>query len=129
MCVYLYHLEQKLNKIEKARRLPNAYHATFDLIPKYPNLIDYPSDSFISSIYHQLLLDLSFRWNMNIFLLDYNLARLRKCADKCLQQLHRAQEKHGKMNTCRATPFSIEELPLALEFYLQMDGLFLFELN
>ena len=80
-------------------------------------MIDNQTDSFLISIYRQCLSDLSQKWKISIPLLDYNLARLHQCARQCLalgQQLNAPPPL--------TATFSIEELPLALEFYLQIDG-------
>jgi hypothetical protein len=92
----------------------------FQFTPNYFYLIDHQSASFISTIYHQLLVDLSMRWGISKSILDYNLARLRKCAYKCLKQLK--NEEHCSSNSLIAATFTIEELPLALEFYQKKNN-------
>ena len=79
----------------------------------------------MSSIYRQLLSDLSTKWNIGIPVLDYNLTRLRQCAKQCLTQLQQQQRQQQLQfipHIATTATFSIEELPLALEFYLQIDG-------
>lgn len=88
-------------------------------------MIDPTKDSFIGSIYRQLLLDLSMKWNISVPILDYNLARLYQCTKKCLAQLqqqHRQEHLQLQASLSSTATFSIEELALALEFYLQIDG-------
>jgi hypothetical protein len=51
------------------------------------------------------------RLQLDIPILDFNLTRLRHCIDKVVAQ-RRLQEKM----------FNLEELIIALEFYLQIDG-------
>ena len=108
-----------------ARRPLNAYTSVFELIENNVEMIDNQNDSFLISIYRQLLVDLSSRWNIGIPILDFNLARLRQCAKKCLLQLQQQQRQEQlqlQITIPTTATFAIEELPLALEFYLQMDG-------
>ena len=77
------------------------------------------------SMYQQLLVDLSKKWHISIPLLDHNLARLRRCAKLCLEQLQQRARQEQLQLLARlpvTATFSIEELPVALEFYLQVDG-------
>lgn len=83
------------------------------------------NDSFMISIYKELLADLSIKWNISTIILDYNLAKLRQCTKMCLEQLQqRERQEHLQLfnHLPSSATFSIEELPLALEFYLQIDG-------
>ena len=66
--------------------------------------------SFLIDFYQKLYLDANRRWKLKLSLIDYNLTRLHKCMDKYSKQV-------GEAATA-----SIDELPLALEFYLQIDG-------
>lgn len=67
-------------------------------------------DSFLIDFYQKLYVDTSQRWQISVALLDYNLSRLQKCMNKYSRQVGDA-------------PFTlIDELPMALEFYLQIDG-------
>lgn len=111
--------------MQLARRAPNAYTASFDLVEKNRDVIDHSRDSFMISMHQQLLVDLSKKWHISIPLLDYNLARLRRCAKLCLEQLQQRARQEQLQLLARlpvTATFSVEELPLALEFYLQMDG-------
>jgi len=69
-----------------------------------------PIDSFMMDFYQNLYILPSQRWNINLGLIDYNLLRMRKCMEKYTQQ------------TGVPALLSLDELPMALEFYLQMDG-------
>ena len=117
-------LEQELSQLQLARRAPDAYITSFDLIEHNLEMIDPVQDSFMLSIYRQLLYNLSLKWEVSIPILDHNLARLRQCAKKCLEQIQQ-QERQENLQFISSLPttatFSIEELPLALEFYLQID--------
>lgn len=80
-------------------------------------MIDNRKDSFLISIYRQCLSDLAQKWKIGIPLLDYNLARLQQFARQCLALWQQPNAPPPLTAT-----FPIEELPLALEFYLQIDG-------
>lgn len=95
----------------------------------YPNAFEYlvapSSDSFFQSIYQELLLNLSKKWQVNRTVLDFNLARLRHSAQLCLrqwQQQLRQEQLQLKPSLLSTATFTLEELPLALEIYLQFDG-------
>lgn len=62
------------------------------------------SESFMSDLYHRFYSDLQRRWHIDLPIIDYNLARLKKLAEQ-----HQFR-------------FTFADFPLALEFYLQMDG-------
>jgi hypothetical protein len=62
------------------------------------------NESFMADLYHRFYGDLQQRWHIDLPIIDYNLARLKKLAEQ-----HQFR-------------FTVDDLPLALEFYLQMDG-------
>ncbi|CAF1036348.1 unnamed protein product [Didymodactylos carnosus] len=66
--------------------------------------------SYLLNFYQKVYLDTSHRWKIPLSLIDYNLIRLHKCMDRYNKQVGEA-----------ALAF-INELPLSLEFYLQIDG-------
>ena len=116
-----------MSPIQLARRESHVYQSSFELIEHNLEMIDNLKDSFMLSIYRQLLVDLSDKWQISIPLLDYNLARLRHCARQCLLRLQQTQRQEQLQLIPRipvTATFSIEELPVALEFYLQIDGKF-----
>lgn len=118
-------LADKLSPLQLASRTPNAYLPSFELIETNLEMIDPSKDSFIGSVYRQLLLDLSTKWSIGVPILDYNLARLCQCAQKCLAQLQQQRrQEHLQLSVSlpSTATFSMEELALALEFYLQIDG-------
>ena len=118
---FAFYSEHQLSVTQLARRRQDAYGTTFQLIS---NETDAWSNSFILSTYQQLLLDLSARWHINVSVLDFNLARLRRCATQWREQLQRLTDRAANVDnrTGPLTTFTLEELPLAIEFYLQMDG-------
>ena len=67
-------------------------------------------DSFMVDLYQKLFVGPSQLWKINISLIDYNLTRLRRCMDLYTKQ------------TNKPALASMDELPLALEFFLQIDG-------
>lgn len=83
-------------------------------------MIDIETDSFLISVYQQCLSDLSRKWKISIPLLDHNLARLHQCVRQCLVVWQATLPLN--VTTPTTATFSIEELPRALEFYLQIDG-------
>ena len=66
--------------------------------------------SFLIDFYQKLYLETSERWKISQFLIDYNLVRLQQCMERYSKQVG------------EAALASIDELPMALEFYLQIDG-------
>lgn len=82
-------------------------HAPFKMIldPDHEHI-----DSFIIGIYQQWYKKLSDLWLIEPSIIDYNFVRLQRCMN-----LHMKQ--YGESAVC-----TIDEYPLALEFYLQIDG-------
>jgi hypothetical protein len=68
-------------------------------------------DSFMGFCYEQLYTKTSQQLKVDIPIIDYNLTRLRQCLATVAAQRHH-----------QSTMLTIDELPLALEFYLQIDG-------
>ena len=118
-------LAQALSALQLARRAPRAYLPLFEWSEHALGMIDNQKDSFLVSVYQQCLSGLSQKWKISIPLVDYNLARLYQCARQCLA-LWQQQQRQENLQLAAPSPltatFSIEELPLALEFYLQIDG-------
>ncbi|CAF0808577.1 unnamed protein product, partial [Didymodactylos carnosus] len=116
--------KEELSQFQLTHREPYVYLSSFELIEKNFEFMTRNTDSFLISVYRQLLQDVSLKWNISIPLLDYNLERFRQCAKKCLEQLQQQQRKEQLQLVphlpTKAT-FSLEELPLILEFYLQID--------
>ena len=69
------------------------------------------SDSFLLSFYQDLYLKMKKRLKIDISVIDFNLTRLRHCIEQVVIQRDQQQ-----------TMLNIDELALALEFYLQFDG-------
>jgi hypothetical protein len=69
-----------------------------------------PIDSFMIDLHRDLFIEPSRRWKIDHSIIDYNLSRLRKCMDLYTKQ------------TNEPALLSFNELTLALEFFLQIDG-------
>jgi hypothetical protein len=67
-------------------------------------------DSFMIDLYRDLFIEPSQQWKIPYSLIDYNLTRLRKC-----MQMYTKQTNEPAL-------LSLNELPIALEFFLQIDG-------
>lgn len=68
-------------------------------------------DSFLLDFYQEFYGNLKTRLKVDISILDFNATRLRECVNQVVAQYHLEQ-----------TMLNVDELPLALEFYLQIDG-------
>jgi hypothetical protein len=75
--------------------------------------------SLLSLVDEQWFAALSLRWNIDPCVLAYNLGRLQHCTIRCLEQLTRNQ---AWSHSSTASLFHRDELAVALEFYLQIDG-------
>ena len=73
-------------------------------------------ESFLLCFYQNLYIKTKKRLKVDIPIIDFNLTRLRNCIGKVVVQRGAQQQ----------TMLSIDELAIALEFYLQMDGKFIF---
>jgi hypothetical protein len=67
-------------------------------------------DSFMNDLFQDLFIEPSRQWKIPYSIIDFNLSRLRRCMDIYKKQ------------TQDAAIASFQELPLALEFFLQIDG-------
>ena len=67
-------------------------------------------DSFMIDLYRDLFIDTGRQWKIPHSLIDYNLSRLRACMHLYTQQ------------TNAPALSSFNEWPMALEFFLQIDG-------
>lgn len=92
-------VESLLSYEQYERRQSNWYSTAFELHARHAQ----PTDSYLLMLFEELYGKLSQHWRIDIAVLDYNLARLRQL-----------EVKH-------AFHFSLTDLPVALEFYLQMD--------
>jgi hypothetical protein len=72
-------------------------------------------ESFLLCFYHNLYVKLKKRLKVDIPIIDFNLTRLRHCIDKVVAQRDQQQ-----------TMLNMDELSIALEFYLQIDGKFFY---
>ena len=72
-----------------------------------------PSESFLVFFYNEVYLKIKKHLKVDIPIIDLNLMRLHHCINKVAIE-------HGHQQRM----LNIDELPLALEFYLQFDGTF-----
>jgi hypothetical protein len=95
-------LEELLTYEQYQRRQIDQYTPAFQLHTLNTFLAN-TNQSYLLSIFHDVYLKLSQEWHIDIPILDHNLARLRQLATK-----------YGFY-------FTDLDLPIALEFFLQMD--------
>jgi len=69
------------------------------------------NDSFLCGYYQDFYGKLQKRLKVDISILDFNTTRLRQCVDQVVAQYRLEQ-----------TMLNMDELAIALEFYLQIDG-------
>ncbi|CAF1399429.1 unnamed protein product [Adineta steineri] len=101
---------ESLTKEQRERAHNHRFPKLFKLEMNLDNHQTSLCNSFLLYFYDNLYMKLNKRLKVDISILDFNLIRLRQCIDKVVEQ--RGQ---------RQTMLSIDELPLALEFYLQID--------
>lgn len=112
-------VEHLLSEKELDSRRPSKFRPPFHVIGGSPmsRLVNTNIPSFFWTIYQETYLDLCERFRVDIAIIDYNYARLRKCIN--IWTLER-------MRRFRATPQELtlpySEHAAALEFYLQIDG-------
>lgn len=70
-------------------------------------------ESFLLYFYQNLYVKLKKRWKVDIPVIDFNLTRLHHCIVQVAAQRGQPQQQ---------TMLNIDELVIALEFYLQIDG-------
>jgi hypothetical protein len=101
-----------LSEQERDRRRPNKYRPPFQLIGAQATI-----PSFFLPIYEEYFGDLSKRLNIDMAILDYNYTRLLSCGDIW------ADERIERFKT-RPEEIILDrrEFPIALEFFLQIDG-------
>jgi len=114
MFIYIY-IAQRLNEIELARRRPNAFTASFDVINRDPTI-----SSFLRDKYKFFYGDLMDRLKVDMVILDYNYTRLNMYMRKLIEE---------RMCMFNLRPEEVKlleekEYPLLLEFYLQFDSKF-----
>ena len=122
LIIIYFSTEEDLSQLQLARRESDAYSSSVQLIESNLKLIDQETNACTISTYQQWLYDLSMKWKISIQVLDYNLARLEQCTTKCLEQLKREEQFQLFPPLPTTATFSLEELSVALEFYLQVDS-------
>ena len=96
------YIEQLLTMEQYQRRQMNSYMPSFE-IRRRDEIKKTNYQSFMFTFHTNMYTKLSTQWQIDIPILDCNLARLQQCA------------------MINGFEFSFNDLPLALEFFLQMD--------
>ena len=95
---------------EQYARVRNGTYTTLFKLEKNQTNAN-PKDSFLLTFYQDLFSQLKQRLKVDIAILDFNLVRLRQCIEQVVAHYHLKQ-----------TMLNLDELPTALEFFLQIDG-------
>ena len=104
----------QLNSTEALRRCPGAYKSTFDIINYDPNV-----PSFLRAKYQLFYGDLIRRLKCDMTILDFNYTRL----DQYMKRLAEEQMVVFNLRPDETLRLGEREYPLALEFFLQFDGM------
>ena len=70
-----------------------------------------PVHSFMVGFFEDTFVEPARRWNIDYSIIDYNSSRLRKCMEQYTRQ------------TGQPALLLFDEFPMALEFFLQIDGI------
>ena len=107
---------QDLTVEQRRRRNHHSFHPPFAVIDQS---VDSAVRPFFIYVYRQLYGDLARRFEVDDAILDYNYERLRECINIMTQE----RIRHGLLpvTTVGSEQLRIDEYPLALEFYLQID--------
>jgi len=105
----------QLTDIELARRCSGAFKPAFDTVDSNPNI-----SSFLREKYQLFYGDLLERLKVDLAILDYNYTRLNNYIKLLIYE---------KIRVFNLRPHEIplieqSEYPLALEFFLQFDGMY-----
>lgn len=106
----------RLTAEQRCRRQQNMYPLVYSLIDERSDDNLYPS--FLLNLDKQLFADLYCRLQVDKSILDYNYERLLKC----LSMMSHERIQRGFQSTPDYLP--LHEYPMALEFFLQIDGNF-----
>ena len=106
-------VEHRLTVEEKARRHSGAFRKPFDLIH-----VNNDVPSFFFDEYRRLLDIWTDLWRVDLSILNYNYVRLRRCIDALVNE----QIIQYKLRPNEVKRLQESEYPIALEFYLQIDG-------
>ena len=97
----------------RCHAFPQLFKLELDIgIKLYPEKTQINTcESFLWNLYQTLYVKTKHRLKVDIPIIDFNLTRLRNCINKVVIQRGLSQKM-----------LNLDELPLALEFYLQIDG-------
>ena len=107
---------QELTIEQRRRRDRHSFHQPFAVID---HTVDGAARPFLVCLYQVLYGDLARRFQVDNAILDYNYERLRQCLNIMSQE----RIRHGLLPSMivGSEQLRIDEYPLALEFYLQID--------
>lgn len=106
----------QLSRSELTRRQSGVFKPAFDIV-NYDSMIS----SFLREKYHMFFSDLLERLKVDMTILDYNYTRL----NKCIHTLVYEQMRVFNLQLDEIPRINEKEYPLALEFFLQFDGMLL----
>jgi hypothetical protein len=108
-----------LSEQERDRRSSTKYRPPFHVIGAPPTniLVNTNIPSLFWSIYQELFGNVSEHLLVDMSIIDFNYARLSKCLDIWTEEAIQRFKKQPHEVT-----LDQREYPIALEFYLQMDG-------
>ena len=109
---------RELTTEQRRRRDHHSFHQPFTLIDQSSGITVQP---FFVHIYQHMYADLTRRFHVDNAIIDYNYERLRECINIVTQE----RIRHGlyPANMVGSVQLRIDEYALALEFYLQIDGM------
>lgn len=112
-------LDHQLSEQERSRRRSLKFRPPFHVIGTPPTslLANTNIPSFFWPIYSELFADVSEHLHVDMAIIDYNYARLTRCLDVWSKERIIRFKKADHEVTLNQ-----HEYPIALEFYLQVDG-------
>ena len=117
--MYIFIIGHLLTEEERGRRFSFRYRRPFVVIGASPTsiLVNTNIPSFFWLFYQELYVDMCEHLHVDMAIVDYNYARLKKCVDLWTKErTGRFQQKQHEV-ALDQTDYAI-----ALEFYLQIDG-------
>jgi len=113
--ILFYILVNQLTPTEAIRRCSNSFTPAFDIVNHNPMI-----PSFLREKYQLFYNDLIERLKVDMSILDYNYTRLNKYITMVIEE----QIRVFVLRRNEVQPIEENEYSLALEFFLQFDGMF-----
>lgn len=111
----------RLTLQQQQMRLRNLFPLSFSLIDERSSYNRLPS--FLLNLHEQLYTDLCKRLQVDKSIIDYNYERLFKCIQ--MMTYERQQRRFQLSASSYQEYLPLHEYPIALEFYLQIDGTYI----